>query len=154
MVQRQHMNRQRWPSLILKTFAREKVTFLACNSNKAFLTNCIVKHYTMWTYDEVCRALSWNLFVMSTSLVLVAGSCGGCVHWTPPFLVDLVYHISYFMGVNISLRKRAVHSSLEGRSQWEGIQFTRMTDYWGYCFLILCMLNLHFWPRLSLIVKR
>jgi hypothetical protein len=28
-------------------------------------------------------------------LVLVAGSCGGYVHWTPPFLVDLVYHISY-----------------------------------------------------------
>jgi hypothetical protein len=26
-------------------------------------------------------------------LVLVAGSYGGCVHWTPPFLVDLVYHI-------------------------------------------------------------
>lgn len=48
-------------SLIQKTFAREKVTFLACNSNKAFFTNGIVKHYTMWTCDEVCRALSFLL---------------------------------------------------------------------------------------------
>jgi hypothetical protein len=29
----------------------------------------------------------------SLPLVLVAGSHGGCVHWTPPFLVHLVYHI-------------------------------------------------------------
>jgi hypothetical protein len=29
----------------------------------------------------------------SLPLVPVAGSNGGCVHWTPPFLVDLVYHI-------------------------------------------------------------
>jgi hypothetical protein len=26
-------------------------------------------------------------------LVIVAGSCRGCVHWTPSFLLDLVYHI-------------------------------------------------------------
>jgi hypothetical protein len=48
-------------SPIQKTFAREKVTFLACNSKKAFFTNGIVKHYTMWTCDEVCRALSFLL---------------------------------------------------------------------------------------------
>jgi hypothetical protein len=29
----------------------------------------------------------------SLPLALVAGSYGGCVHWTPPFLVDPVYHI-------------------------------------------------------------
>jgi hypothetical protein len=29
----------------------------------------------------------------SLPLVIVAGSYGGCVHWTPPFLVDLVFHI-------------------------------------------------------------
>jgi hypothetical protein len=27
------------------------------------------------------------------TLALVTGSGGGCVHWTPPFLDDLVYHI-------------------------------------------------------------
>jgi hypothetical protein len=25
---------------------------------------------------------------------LLLGRMGGCVHWTPPFLVDVVYHIS------------------------------------------------------------
>jgi hypothetical protein len=29
----------------------------------------------------------------SLPLVLVAGSCRGCVHWTPPFLVNCVNHI-------------------------------------------------------------
>jgi hypothetical protein len=29
----------------------------------------------------------------SLPLVLVAGSCGGCVRWALPFLVDLVYHV-------------------------------------------------------------
>jgi hypothetical protein len=33
------------------------------------------------------------LVIGSLPLVLVAGSYGGCVHWTPPFLVDLVFHI-------------------------------------------------------------
>jgi hypothetical protein len=37
------------------------VAFLACYSNKAFIANGIVKHYTMWTCDEVCRALSFLL---------------------------------------------------------------------------------------------
>ena len=45
-------------SLIQKTFARENVTFLACNFERAFFTNSIVKRYTMWTCDEVCKALS------------------------------------------------------------------------------------------------
>jgi hypothetical protein len=31
----------------------------------------------------------------SLSLVFFARSFGGCVHWTPPFLVDLVYHFSW-----------------------------------------------------------
>ncbi len=48
-------------ALIQKTFARENATFLACNFDKAFFTSCIVKHYTMWTCDEVCKALSFLL---------------------------------------------------------------------------------------------
>jgi hypothetical protein len=27
----------------------------------------------------------------------LAGSFGGCINWTPPFLLDLFYHILYFM---------------------------------------------------------
>ena len=53
-------------ALIQKTFAREKVTFLACNSERAFFTNGVVKGYTMWTCDEVCKALSFlinNIYV-------------------------------------------------------------------------------------------
>jgi hypothetical protein len=41
----------------------------------------------------------------SLPLVLVAGSYGGCVHWTQPFLDDLVYHISP-LGENSWNRKR------------------------------------------------
>jgi hypothetical protein len=38
-----------------------KSSFLACYSYKAFFTNGIVKHFTMWTCDKVCRALSFLL---------------------------------------------------------------------------------------------
>jgi hypothetical protein len=39
--------------------------------------------------------LMFRVLLGSWSLALVAGSCGGCVHWMPPFLLDLVYHIEW-----------------------------------------------------------
>jgi hypothetical protein len=55
----------------------------------------------------------------SLPLVLVAGSHGGCVHWTPPFLVDLVYHILQLFHRNdhIETMCRAQHCGryLEGQ---------------------------------------
>ena len=48
-------------ALIQKTFAREKVAFLACNYERAFFTSCTVKGYTLWTCDEVCKSLSFLL---------------------------------------------------------------------------------------------
>ena len=48
-------------ALIQKTFARENVTFLACNYERAFFTTSVVKGYTMWTCDEVCKSLSFLL---------------------------------------------------------------------------------------------
>jgi hypothetical protein len=36
------------------------------------------------------------VFLLKSRLALVTGSGGGCVYWTPPFLVDLVYHIFCF----------------------------------------------------------
>ena len=47
--------------LIEKTFARERKLFLACNTERAFFTNDQVKHYTMWTCDDVCRSLQFLL---------------------------------------------------------------------------------------------
>jgi hypothetical protein len=41
----------------------------------------------------ICCHVSFWVLLGSRPLVLVARSCGCCVHWTPPFLVDLVYHI-------------------------------------------------------------
>jgi hypothetical protein len=45
-------------------------------------------------YSAFCPVLFlFGVLLGSLPLALDAGSCGGCVHWTPPFLVDLVYHI-------------------------------------------------------------
>ena len=52
--------------LIQKTFAREKRSFLACNTELAYFTDEQVKRYTMWTCSEVCEALTFlldNIFV-------------------------------------------------------------------------------------------
>ena len=56
-----HLINEKLTSLIQKTFARENATFLACSFDRAFFTNNIVKRYTMWTCDEVCKALSFLL---------------------------------------------------------------------------------------------
>lgn len=56
-----HLIAVKLTALIQKTFARENVTFLACNYERAFFTNCTVKGYTMWTCDEVCKSLSFLL---------------------------------------------------------------------------------------------
>lgn len=53
-------------NLIEKTFAREKVMFLAVSSRKAFFTNLSVNGYLMWTCTDVCNALKFlmdNLYV-------------------------------------------------------------------------------------------
>jgi hypothetical protein len=50
-----------------------------------------------WGYYEDNIAshaqVSFGVLLGSLPLALVAGSGGGCVHWMPPFFVDLVYHI-------------------------------------------------------------
>lgn len=53
-------------SLIHKTFAREKKSFLACNNFKAFFTNESIDRYKMWTCPDVCDAIEFlidNIFV-------------------------------------------------------------------------------------------
>ena len=58
--------------LIEKTFAREKKLFLACNTDRAFFTNDMVKYYTMWTCTDVCKSLSFlldNIYVRFGSTV-------------------------------------------------------------------------------------
>ena len=53
-------------ALIRKTFSRENRPFLACNDSRAFFADEPVKHYTMWTCSEVCKALHFlldNIFV-------------------------------------------------------------------------------------------
>ena len=53
-------------NLIVKTFARERKLFLACNALQAFFTDEPMRHYTMWTCSEVCNALHLlldNIFV-------------------------------------------------------------------------------------------
>ena len=47
--------------LIEKKIAREKKLFLACNAERAFLTNDTFKHYMMWTCPDVCKSLSFLL---------------------------------------------------------------------------------------------
>jgi hypothetical protein len=47
--------------LIEKTFAREAKPFLACTYEKAFFTDEVLKHYTMWTCTDVCEALTFLL---------------------------------------------------------------------------------------------
>ena len=47
--------------LIEKTFARENKLFLACNAERAFLTNDTFKHYMMSTCPDVCKSLSFLL---------------------------------------------------------------------------------------------
>ena len=52
--------------LIQKTFAREKLSFLACNTERAFFTDEPMKNYTNWTCSEVCESLTFlldNIFV-------------------------------------------------------------------------------------------
>jgi hypothetical protein len=49
---------------------------------------------------------------VSLPLVLVAGSYVGCVHWTPPFLVDLVYHI-LFSGCFLSCSHKGCKKSFK-----------------------------------------
>ena len=52
--------------LIQKTFDREKCSYMACNSNRAFFTDNPVKDYVMWTCSNVCKALTFlldNIFV-------------------------------------------------------------------------------------------
>jgi hypothetical protein len=57
-----------------------------------FLLICIILMISLCVfYFEPC-----SVFVLGPPgrpLVLVVESCGGFVHWKPPFLVDLVYHI-------------------------------------------------------------
>ena len=48
-------------TLIEKTFAREKSTFIACNTKKAFFTDSIYDKYTMWTCQDLCFALEFLL---------------------------------------------------------------------------------------------
>jgi hypothetical protein len=74
--------------------------------NCIFIAGCILVHllyklcvkYTSNVQQHFLSAIFLSLW-MGTSdlgslpLALVTGSDGGCVHWTPPFLVDLVYHI-------------------------------------------------------------
>ena len=67
-----HLIKDRLIPLIQKTFAREKTTYLACNHSKAFFTNEIVDHYTMWTCSEVCAALSFlldNIYICFDNMV-------------------------------------------------------------------------------------
>jgi hypothetical protein len=57
-----------------------------------------LSHISLTNTSKVIWRLCLVLFLFvvhlgSLPLVFVAGSYGGCVHWTPPFLVDLVYHI-------------------------------------------------------------
>jgi hypothetical protein len=56
----------------------------------------IIYHFGDWPVRDLSCALSCFCLVSAWApchWFLVAGSYGGCVHWTPPFLVDLVYHI-------------------------------------------------------------
>ena len=58
--------KEKLTELIKKTFVREKQSYLACNSDRAFFTDEPVKHYTNWTCSEVCRSLTFlldNIFV-------------------------------------------------------------------------------------------
>jgi hypothetical protein len=50
---------------------------------------------------------SFGVRLGSLPLVLVAGSYGGCVHWTLPFLVDLVFHI-----LRVKVKQVLVHFML------------------------------------------
>jgi hypothetical protein len=74
-------------------------------------TNWIIKPRNRWYNDSIMNThhgiiigICWVrltsdkkiVLLGSLPLVLVAGSCDGCVHWTPPFLVDLFYHILLF----------------------------------------------------------
>ena len=52
--------------LIEKTFKREKKSFIACNTERAFFTNDNYEKYTMWTCEQVCDSLVFlldNIFV-------------------------------------------------------------------------------------------
>jgi hypothetical protein len=61
----------------------------------AFLRDSVFIYFTNVTCPCPCALSCFCLGVLlgSLPLALVTGSGGGCVHWTPPFLVDLVYHI-------------------------------------------------------------
>ena len=48
-------------SLIEKTFAREKSTYIACNYEKAFFTDTVYDKYKMWTCEDLCCALDFLL---------------------------------------------------------------------------------------------
>jgi hypothetical protein len=53
-------------SLIEKTFAREKCSYLALNTKTAFFTNQMLDNYIIWTGLDFCAALTFlldNLFV-------------------------------------------------------------------------------------------
>jgi hypothetical protein len=71
--------------------------------------NCMIiqQHFILryWEIHNNKNILSYGwsgmfCFCFGSSLApcrwsCVTGSCGGCVHWTPPFIVDLVFHIIF-----------------------------------------------------------
>jgi len=66
------MIKDKLSKLIIKTFDREKRTYLACNAIHAYFTNEPVKHHTLWTCSEVCESLAFlldNIFVRYGSAI-------------------------------------------------------------------------------------
>ena len=60
------MIKDKLSKLIIKTFDREKRTYLACNAVHAYFTNEPPKYHTSWTCSEVCDSLAYlldNIFV-------------------------------------------------------------------------------------------
>jgi hypothetical protein len=79
----------------IQTFCRISNVLSKDDNSSNFYRIVLREERLLHDFSALCPVLFFfGVLLGSLSLALVAGSGGGCVHWTPPFLVDLVYHIS------------------------------------------------------------
>jgi hypothetical protein len=90
------------PSLYFKSPSHVPFYFVGLLINQLYLISLCVTIISFFMYyksDYHVRALSSILscFLFGVLLAIVHWSCGGRVHRAPPFLVDLVYHIDFYI---------------------------------------------------------
>ena len=102
-----HLIKDKLIDLINRTFTRENIQYLTCNSESAFFTSNVYNNYNLWSCQKVCVALVhfWTicLFRFGTKLyrqTIVVTTGTNCV----PLVADL-FHFCYERDIMKSLSR-------------------------------------------------